>query len=204
MYDATRVMMAGPSENGGQVWSDPRLFANMLRRVALTQDPDGMLKARTCSELMDIHTRMEDRACDWVDGLRKYHEATGDKELVRELWPYCERLLDWFLAARNAGWSAAREWIAWDNPMAYANCEGAANNAFIHRAFSDAAWLAREIGNNAAAAKWRKAADQLKAASTNTCGMRQPVPMALPSARWRFCPATACSRKPSHSRPPMA
>ena len=163
MYDATRVMMAGPSENGGRVWSDPRLFANMLRRVAYTQEPDGMLKARTCSELIDIHTRMEDRACDWVDGLRKYYEATGDKELIRELWPYCERLLDWFANRRTErGLVRAREWIAWDNPMAYATCEGAANNAFIQRAFSDAAWLARETGNAAAAAKWRKAADQLK------------------------------------------
>ena len=163
MYDATRVMMTGPAENGGRVWSDPRLFANMLRRVAYTQDPDGMLKARTCSELTDIHTRMEDRACDWVDGLRKYYEASGDKDLIRELWPYCERLLQWFESRHTErGLVRAREWIAWDNPMAYATCEGAANNAFIQRAFSDAAWLSQEIGNATAAAKWHKAADQLK------------------------------------------
>ncbi len=165
MYDATRVMMAGPDGKGGKVWGDPRLFANMLRRVAYTQEPDGMLRARTCSDLIDIHTRMEDRACDWVDGLRKYYEATGDKDLIRELWPFAERLLDWFAARRTEnGLVKAREWIAWDNPMSYAECEGAANNAFIWRAFSDAAWLAAQTGNQKSAEKWSRAADQLSAA----------------------------------------
>lgn len=163
MYDATRVMEAGTSTNGAKIWSDPRLLKNMLRRVALTQEPDGMLRARTCSELIDIHTRMEDRACDWVEGLRKYYEATGDKELIRELWPECEKLLQWFAdRSTTNGLVRAREWIAWDNPMSYATCEGAANNAFIQRAFSDAGWLAREIGNKNAAAKWNSAAEKLK------------------------------------------
>ena len=163
MYDASRVMEAGPGTNGDRCWSDPRLFANMLRRVALTQEPDGMLRARTCSELIDIHTRMEDRACDWVEGLRKYYEATGDAALIRELWPYCERLLEWFAQHQMPdGLVRAREWIAWDNPMSYATCEGAANNAFVQRAFADAGWLAGEIGNNAAAARWRGAAEKMK------------------------------------------
>ncbi len=163
MYDATRVMMAGPGTNGTPAWGDPRLFANMLRRVALTQEPDGMLRARTCSELQDIHTRMEDRACDWVDGLRTYYEATGDQQLIRELWPYCDRLLEWFARQRTAdGLIRAREWIAWDNPMSYATCEGAANNAFFQRAFANGAWLAGEIGNQPAADQWQQAADQLQ------------------------------------------
>ncbi len=163
MYDATRVMMAGPGANGTELWGDPRLFANMLRRVALTQEPDGMLRARTCSELLDIHTRMEDRACDWVDGLRTYYEATGDKQLIRELWPCCQRLLKWFASHRTAdGLVRAREWIAWDNPMSYATCEGAANNAFFQRAFANGAWLAGEIGNESAAIQWRAAAEKLQ------------------------------------------
>jgi len=165
MYDASRVMMAGPGEYGARVWSDPRLFANLLRRVALTQERDGMLRARTCSELVDIHTRMEDRACDWVEGLRKYYEATGDQELIRELWPYCERLLRWIANHRtSSGLVKAREWIAWDNPMAYATCEGTANNAFFQRAYADAAWLAAQTGNPEAAVRWGAAARDLYAA----------------------------------------
>jgi len=164
MYDATRVMMAGPATNGPPVWSDPRLYADLLRRVAYSQEPDGMVRARTCSEMVDVHTRMEDRACDWVQGFRKYYEATGDQALMRELWPFCERQLEWFLRHRQPdGLIRCREWIAWDNPMSYATCEGAANNAFIWRAFRDAGWLAGELGNATAARKWTGAADQLQA-----------------------------------------
>lgn len=162
MYDATRVMMAGPGGDGTTVWSDPRLFKNLLRREALTQEPDGMLRARTCSELVDIHTHMEDRACEWVEGLRKYYEATGDKELVRELWPYLDRLLEWFADRRTGrGLVRAREWVAWDNPLAYATCEGAANNAFIECAFTDAAYLADQVGDKPSADKWAQAAHAL-------------------------------------------
>jgi len=164
MYDATRVMMAGPAVNGVPAWSDARLYANMLRRVAYSQEPDGMVRARTCSEMVDIHTLMEDRACDWLQGFRKYYEATGDKELIRELWPFCERQLNWFLQRRQPdGLILCREWIAWDNPMSYATCEGAANNAFIWRSFRDAGWLAAQIGNQPAANKWSAAAKKLQA-----------------------------------------
>jgi alpha-L-rhamnosidase len=165
MFDAARVMMAGPRSDGGQIWSDPRLFKNMLRRVAMSQEDNGMVRARTCSDLMDIHTLMEDRACDWVEGIRKYYECTGDKALVRELWPNLDRLLGWFLQRRTQnGLVRAREWIAWDNPMAYATCEGAANNAFIYRAFADSAYLAREIGRGDDAKRLDTIAKELAAA----------------------------------------
>ena len=161
-FDVTRVAFAGPGEHGQPRWADPRLLAAMLRRTALTQREDGMLKAHTCSERWDIHAIMEDRACDWVEGLRKYYEATGDKALVRELWPQLTRLLDWFLDHRTErGLVRAREWVAWDNPLTYATCEGAANNAFIQRAFADAARLAAQLGDTPSAAKWGAAAAAL-------------------------------------------
>ena len=165
MFDAARVMMAGPASDGGKVWSDPRLFKNMLLRVAMSQEDSGMVRARTCSDLRDIHTLMEDRACDWVEGIRKYYECTGDKELVRELWPNLDRLLGWFLQRRtSSGLIRAREWIAWDNPMSYATCEGAANNAFIYRALADSAYLANEIGRVDDAKRLDTAAKELAAA----------------------------------------
>jgi alpha-L-rhamnosidase len=137
----------------------------MLWRVAMSQEDGGMVRARTCSDLRDIHTLMEDRACDWVQGIRKYYECTGDKELVRELWPNLDRLLGWFLQRRTAsGLIRAREWIAWDNPMSYATCEGAANNAFIYRALADSAYLANEIGRVDDAKRLDTAANELAAA----------------------------------------
>lgn len=164
-FDVTRVSMAGPGPNGERVWGDARLLGALLRRTALTQREDGMVKAHTCSERWDIHAIMEDRACDWVEGLRKYHEATGDDELIRELLPRLERLLDWFLARRQpSGLVRAREWVAWDNPMSYAQCEGAANNAFIYRALADGAALAAAVGAKDRSARWAAAARELYSA----------------------------------------
>lgn len=48
--------------------------------------------------------------------------------------------------------------------MAYATCEGAANNAFIYRAFTDSAYLAREIEKAEDARKLDTAAKELAAA----------------------------------------
>jgi len=168
-YDVTRVAFAGPGKDGGQLFSDPRLLKNLLLRVSLTQREDGMVKAHTCSERWDIHAIMEDRACDWVEGLRKYYEATGDGAFITETWPRLDRLLNWFLARRSArGLVLAREWVAWDNPMAYVTCEGAANNAFIYRALADAAFLAQHIGRPDDAARLTADADELYNAFNKT------------------------------------
>jgi alpha-L-rhamnosidase len=91
-----------------------------LRRIALTQQPDGQLKAHSCSERFDIHAIMEDRSCDWVVQLREYHESSGDSELVRELWPTLMRLMLWYRQRRTPrGLTLAREWEVWDNPLRY-------------------------------------------------------------------------------------
>ena len=77
-FDCTRVMMRGPDEDTGAkrktYWSDSRLLRGLLRRIALTQQLDGQLKAHSCSERFDIHAIMEDRSCDWVVLLRQYFE----------------------------------------------------------------------------------------------------------------------------------
>ena len=141
-FECTRVMMAGPREDGGKVWSDPRLMQGLLRRTALTQQPDGQMKAHTCSERWDIHAIMEDRSCDWVIGARQYYECTGDAKLIREIWPAMTRLMDWFLSKRTTrGLVQAREWEVWDNPLRYQVCEGAGLNALVYHALRDAAFL---------------------------------------------------------------
>ena len=147
IFDATRVMMVGPGAGGEPKWSDARLMKNLLLRVGLSQTDSGMTKARTCSDRIDVHTFMEDRACDWVSGIRKYHEATHDDAFLRLIWPFVNRQLQWFLDRRTpSGLVRAREWIAWDNPLRYGTCQGTANNAFIFRALADGAYLAEKIG----------------------------------------------------------
>ncbi len=146
-FDCTRVMMRGPDEQGRTHWADARLLRGLLRRIALTQQVNGQLKAHSCSERFDIHAIMEDRSCDWVVLLREYCESTGDIGLARELWPTLIRLLDWFRKRRTPrGLVLAREWEVWDNPLRYEICEGAGLNAMVYRALMDASAIADSIG----------------------------------------------------------
>ena len=118
-FDVTRTAMAGPAGSDGKpVFSDPRLLREMVRRTALTLQPDGWVKAHTCSDRYDIHAKMEDRTCDWVAGIRTYYQATGDAECVREIWPAVVAQMDYFLKRRgDRGLVSARDWVVWGNPL---------------------------------------------------------------------------------------
>jgi hypothetical protein len=162
-FDCTRVMMRGPSDGGKKYWGDNRLLKALLRRIALTQQPDGQIKAHSCSERWDIHAIMEDRSCDWVIQLREYAESSSDVVLVRELWPTLKRLMQWFLDRRTAhGLVLAREWEVWDNPLRYQVCEGAGLNALFYRALRDAAWLGKLIGDYSGSQSFAADADRLQ------------------------------------------
>lgn len=161
-FDCTRTMMRGPDDGAKTYWGDNRMLRGLLRRIALTQQPDGQMKAHSCSERWDIHAIMEDRSCDWVIQLREYFEGSADHALVRELWPALERLLRWFLGRRTPrGLVLAREWEVWDNPLRYQVCEGAGLNALFYRALRDAAWLGEQIGETAGAASYARSAKKL-------------------------------------------
>lgn len=164
-FDITRTAFAGPDPGGGQIYADPRLLEEMLRRTALTRQPDGWVKAHTCSDRFDIHAYMEDRSCDWVQGARRYYESAHNAELIREIWPAIVTQMDWFLNHRSPrGLVRAREWVVWGNPMGYQTCEGAGLNAFIYKALVDAAYLGNMLGEKAQAATYAQAAHDLAAA----------------------------------------
>jgi alpha-L-rhamnosidase len=164
-FDITRTAMAGPGQGGGQVFSDARLLEELLRRTALTVQPEGWVKAHTCSDRFDIHAKMEDRACDWVEGARRYYESTGNPAVIREIWPVVVRQMKYFLDRRTPrGLVLAREWEVWGNPLGYVTCEGAGLNAFIYKALVDAAFLGHAIGENSQAADFEKAAQDLATA----------------------------------------
>jgi len=146
-FECTRVMMAGPKLDGGQLFSDPRLLKALLQRIALTQKEDGQIKAHSCSERWDIHAIMEDRSCNWVIALRQYFDSTDDAAFVRSMWPTVLRLMNWFLKQRTQrGLVQAREWEVWDNPLRYQVCDGAGLNVFVFHALMDAAYLGRRTG----------------------------------------------------------
>ena len=161
-FDVTRVAMAGPTDDGKRVYSDPRLLAELLRRTAYTLQPAGWVKAHTCSDRFDIHARMEDRACDWVQGARRYYETSGKLDVIREIWPAIVQQMNYFLDRRSPrGLVVAREWVVWGDPVGYQTCEGTALNAFVYRALADAAFLGNLLGEKAQATKFAAAADDL-------------------------------------------
>ena len=167
-YQLTRVGLAGPSTSGHKVWSDPRLHRDMLRRTALTQQADGLIKAHTCSERWDIHAIMLDRSCDWVDGVLHYYENTGHKAFAAEMFPFVQRLMNWFLSHRTSrGLVQADpfyEWVVWGNPMGYQKGEGTCLNAFIYHSLVAAAELANHLGRATDATAFTSAANELQTA----------------------------------------
>ena len=165
VFDVTRVAMAGPAADGSPIHADPRLLETLLRRTAYTLQTSGWVKAHTCSDRFDIHARMEDRACDWVQGARRYYESCGKTNVIQEIWPAIVTQMNYFLARRSPrGLVLAREWVVWGNPVGYQTCEGTALNAFVQRALVDAAYLGNVIGETAQAAIFAQAATDLAAA----------------------------------------
>ena len=162
-FDITRTVMAGPAgADGKPVFSDPRLLGELVRRTALTLQPEGWVKAHTCSDRYDIHAKMEDRACDWVAGIRLYYEATGDAARVREIWPAVVAQMNYFLQRRTErGLVSARDWVVWGNPLGYITGQTTTLNAFVYRALADSAFLAGAIGEKSDATRFSNAADEL-------------------------------------------
>jgi hypothetical protein len=164
-YDITRTAMSVAGNNGQTDYGDARLLGELIRRTALTLQPGGWVKAHTCSDRYDIHAKMEDRACDWVEGVRLYEEATGDVNAVREIWPAIVAQMDYFLNLRSErGLVRARDWVVWGNPVGYFTGEGTTLNAFVCRALEDAAKLGALLGEPGDSQRFKSAAASLKQA----------------------------------------
>ena len=161
-FDVTRIAMAVAGANGKPRYGDPRLLGTMVRRIALTLQPGGWVKAHTCSDRYDIHAKMEDRACEWVAGIRRYYEATGDRALLREIWPAVAAQMEYFLERRTPrGLVRGRDWVVWGNPLGYITGETTTLNVFVQRALADAAFIGGIVDEKEAAAKLSKAAANL-------------------------------------------
>ena len=162
-YDITRTAMAGPAGvDGKPVFSDPRLLEELVRRTGLTLQPEGWVKAHTCSDRYDIHAKIEDRACEWVAQIRMYYEATGDTKVIKEIWPAVVAQMDYFLKRRgDQGLVSTRDWVVWGNPLGYLTGQTTTLNVFVQRALADSAFLGDVIGEKADSSRFVTEADQL-------------------------------------------
>ncbi|MCH4147678.1 MAG: alpha-L-rhamnosidase N-terminal domain-containing protein [Prevotella sp.] len=150
-FVTTQVALVAPSTDGkSMVLSDSRLLKNLLRHAYLGQLPDGRIRATFPTDRgdYDCHYFIDDYACQFIEALRMYYEATGDKPFVKEVWNGVVKQLDWFAKRiQSDGLVLAREYCSFDNPLAYITCQGATINAYIFKAYKDAAYLAKELDN---------------------------------------------------------
>lgn len=161
-YPVSRVML-GCAADGNPVKSDAGLMKNMIRHIAQSQTDSGTLKAHHPSDRWDIHAYIEDYSCLWVMSLRQVYEYTGDKLLLEEVWEPLKKQMQWFLNHRSlkTGLLYGREFVIFDNPLAYIQCEGATLNAFLYKALQDAAFLAKALSDKATEKLYRQAAIDL-------------------------------------------
>lgn len=161
-FDITRVAFAGINEDGTLTHSDPRLQAATLRRIGLSLQPNGCVKALTAQECHDLHAIMEDRACEWIRAFRIHYEATGSTDVMQEMWPAIASQLDFFVKNKTErGLIRCRDWVVWGNPLSYAVGETTTLNAFVYRAFVDGAWIAGMIGKQEDAKRYTQEAEAL-------------------------------------------
>lgn len=162
-YPLTRSIFAVPDRDN-VLRSDHKLMISMLRHIAQSQNDSGMFKAHHPSDRFDIHAYIEDYSCLWVQALRQVYEFTGDKTLVNELWNPLKKQMNWFEDHRSSnGLVYGREFTFFDNPISYCYCNGATLNAYLYKAFVDAAWLASAVGDIQAEKQYKQDAEQLGA-----------------------------------------
>lgn len=163
-YPVSRVTMAGPGDNGNPRYADGRLLKNMLRHMAYSQLPDGRLQPMRPSEypVFARHGVIDDYSCLWVQAVADLYNRDGDLQFVTEVWPVMVRALDYYLKRlTDRSLVHAMEFVYFNNPLAYVDCEGATINAFIYRSLLDASILGRAVRDQKNAFRFEKAAKQI-------------------------------------------
>lgn len=163
-YPVSCAVLAGPGENGGYTFTDPRLLRNMIRHMGLSQLPDGRLQPLrpTNRPPEEVHGVLDDYTCLWVQAVREYYDRTGDLEFVREQWGTAVKAMDYYLERRmENGLFRAREFTYPNNPLAYRICEGATFNAYFYHALQDGAYLGERLGDSKQAEAFERTAKEL-------------------------------------------
>ncbi len=147
-------------------FGDARPFARGLRAIAWSRQPDGITYSRyPCWEPQIIPTF----SLIWILSLQDYMLWEGDLELVREVWPVADDVLEWFNGHVGADGvlTDVPQWvfIDWSGDLGRFD-KGASSilNAFYYGALVTAADLCGEQGNTSKAALYRSRAAALKTA----------------------------------------
>ena len=161
----TKVAFAGKNSDGSLNYADRRHLKKALLDFAISQQPDGRVKAHHPSDRFDLHWFIEDFAALWVMSNRNYFEMTKDASILDDTWTPIKKQMEWFKSKVTAkGLIQGREWMTFDNPYAYKVGEGATMNAIVYKAFLDASYLATLMGDFVTAADYAAFASQMKIA----------------------------------------
>ncbi|ANH81201.1 hypothetical protein A8C56_09590 [Niabella ginsenosidivorans] len=149
-FPVARVALAAKEQNGTYTFGDARLLRKMIQDMGYSQVPDGRLQPMRPSvyPLINTHGVIDDYSCLWVQAAVEYYERTGDIAFVKQIWGQLQRAMDYFLNRKIAnGLINAREFIYFDNPLKYVQCEGATINAFIYGSLQAIARMAKVLGD---------------------------------------------------------
>lgn len=117
---------------------------------------------RSDASILGTDYFIEDYACQFVEALRLYYDSTNDVAFLQETWPVIVQQLNWFTSRiSTTGLLLAREYTSFDDPLAYIIVQGTALNAFLYKAYVDAAYIGTALGETAAAANYSSAAAAL-------------------------------------------
>lgn len=166
-FTTTRVALAGPGKDDKLIYSDPRLLKNILRHAVLGQLPDGRILATFPTDRgpEDCHYFIDDYACQWIEALKIYVDATNDRIFLKEMWPSLKAQMKWFTDHHSSrGLLDGREYASFDNPLAYIHCEGATLNAYYYNALRIATYLAGLLDDRQSEKLYQETADQLEMA----------------------------------------
>jgi Alpha-L-rhamnosidase N-terminal domain./Bacterial alpha-L-rhamnosidase. len=144
----SQVALARPDGSGK---SEMRLLKNMIRHAALSQLPDGRIRATFPTDRgdEDCHYFIDDYACQWFEALHTYLNMTGDIAFAQEMFAHLKAQIGWFeKQKRPNGLYLLREYTSFDNPFAYITCEGTTVNGFYYQALTHASYIAHILGED--------------------------------------------------------
>lgn len=147
-------------------FGDPRLTAKLLRQTAQSQQSDGMTMMYAPGDHDVLATTIVDYSLSWVLTAHEYYRYTGDRALIKEIYPHIRLAMGWFerhldqngLLGRVPGWV----FIDWANVDKRG--EITALNALLYKALKDAAVLARISEISVDAAHYDQLAENVKKA----------------------------------------
>ena len=76
--------------------ADTGLAARALRMAARTVRPDGLLGMIAAGDFARHTLTLSDYSLHWIRALARYHQHTGDTDLVEELLPVAQGILAWY------------------------------------------------------------------------------------------------------------